>query len=44
MTIDEPKGRKARPRPAAPTTPDPVEIAMEIAASGQTPADAALGC
>jgi tetratricopeptide (TPR) repeat protein len=42
MTIDEPKGRKARPRPAAPTTPDPVEIAMEIAASGQTPAAAAL--
>jgi tetratricopeptide (TPR) repeat protein len=42
MTIEEPKGRKARPRPAAPTTPDPVEIAMEIAASGQTPADAAM--
>jgi hypothetical protein len=42
MAIDEPKGRKARPRPAAPTTPDPVEIAMEIAASGQTPAAAAL--
>ena len=42
MTINEPKGRKARPRPAAPTTPDPVEIAMEIAASGQTPAAAAL--
>ena len=42
MTINEPKGRKARPRPAAPTTPDPVEIAMEIAASGQTPEAAAL--
>jgi len=40
--MDEPKARKGRQRPAAPTTPDPVEIAMEIAASGQTPADAAM--
>ena len=41
MTIEEPKARKGRQRPTAPNTPDPVEIAMEIAASGQTPADAA---
>lgn len=40
--MDEPKVRRSRQRPAAPTTPDPVEIAMEIAASGQTPGDAAL--
>jgi hypothetical protein len=40
--MEEPKARKVRQRPTAPTTPDPVEIAMEIAASGQTPADAAL--
>ena len=39
---NKPTGRSRRPRPAAPTTPDPVEIAMEIAASGQTPGDAAL--
>ena len=37
MTIEEPKGRKARPRPTAPTTPDPVEIAMEAEASGIAP-------
>jgi tetratricopeptide (TPR) repeat protein len=42
MTTDEPTARKGRQRPAAPTTPDPVEIAMEIAASGKTPADAAM--
>ena len=35
--MDEPKGRKARPRPTAPTTPDPVEIAMEAEASGTAP-------
>ncbi|WP_298098363.1 tetratricopeptide repeat protein [Brevundimonas sp.] len=39
---NKPTGQSRRPRPAAPTTPDPVEIAMEIAASGQTPGDAAL--
>ncbi|QTN20686.1 hypothetical protein HZ989_06475 [Brevundimonas sp. AJA228-03] len=39
---NKPTGRPRRPRPAAPSTPDPVEIAMEIAASGQTPGDAAL--
>jgi tetratricopeptide (TPR) repeat protein len=38
----KPTGRPRRQRPAAPTTPDPVEIAMEIAASGQTPAAAAM--
>lgn len=38
MTIEEPKAGNRRKRPSAPTTPDPVEIAMEIAASGQTPA------
>ena len=37
-----PTRRSRRPRSAAPTTPDPVEIAMEIAASGQTPTAAAL--
>lgn len=42
MTIEEPKASNRRKRPAAPTTPDPVEIAMEIAAGGRTPADAAL--
>jgi tetratricopeptide (TPR) repeat protein len=42
MTIEVPKARARRQRPAAPTTPDPVEIAMEIAASGKTPADAAM--
>ena len=42
MTIEEPKARNRRKRPAVPTTPDAVEIAMEIAASGQTPADAAM--
>ena len=42
MTIEEPKARNRRKRPAAPTTPDPVEIAMEIAATGRTPADAAM--
>jgi tetratricopeptide (TPR) repeat protein len=42
MTIEEPKARKGRQRPAAPTTPDPVEIAMEIAASGKSPGTAAL--
>jgi tetratricopeptide (TPR) repeat protein len=42
MTIEEPKARRGRPRPAAPTTPDPVEIAMAIAAKGKTPAEAAL--
>ena len=39
---NKPTRRSRRPRPAAPTTPDPVEIAMEIVASGQTPGDAAL--
>ena len=42
MTIEEPKARKNRQRPPAPTTPDPVEIAMEAAASGQAPGEAAL--
>lgn len=42
MTIEEPKARNRRNRPAAPTTPDPVEIAMEIAAGGKTPAAAAM--
>lgn len=42
MTIEEQKARNRRRRPAAPTTPDPVEIAMEIAATGKTPADAAM--
>lgn len=42
MTIEEPKARNRRKRPAAPTTPDPVEIAMEIAAGGKTPAAAAM--
>ena len=37
MTIEEPKARNRRNRPAAPTTPDPVEIAMEIEASGMAP-------
>ena len=40
--MDESKARNRRPRPAAPTTPDPVEIAMEMAGSGKTPSDAAL--
>jgi tetratricopeptide (TPR) repeat protein len=42
MTIEEPKARNRRQRPAAPTTPDPVEIAMEIEASGKSPSTAAL--
>jgi tetratricopeptide (TPR) repeat protein len=33
----KPTGRSRRQRPAAPTTPDPVEIAMEIEASGEAP-------
>ena len=37
MTIEEPMARNRRKRPAAPTTPDPVEIAMEIEASGEAP-------
>ena len=37
MTIEEPKARNRRKQPAAPTTPDPVEIAMEAEASGQAP-------
>ena len=37
MTIEEPKARNRRKRPAAPTTPDPVEIAMEAEASGRAP-------
>ena len=37
MTIEEPKARNRRKRPAAPTTPDPVEIAMEAEASGIAP-------
>jgi Tfp pilus assembly protein PilF len=37
MTIEEPKPRNRRKRPAAPTTPDPVEIAMEAEASGDAP-------
>ncbi len=40
--MDEPKARSRRKGTAAPTTPDPVEIAMEIAATGKTPADAAM--
>jgi hypothetical protein len=32
---NKPTGRSRRPRPAAPTTPDPVEIAMEAEASGK---------
>jgi len=39
---NKPTGRSRRPRPAAPTTPDPVEIAMEIAVSGKSPSTAAL--
>lgn len=42
MTIEEPKARIRRKRPAAPTTSDPVEIAMEVAATGKTPAEAAM--
>ncbi len=34
---NKPTGRSRRPRPAAPTTPDPVEIAMEAEASGKAP-------
>jgi tetratricopeptide (TPR) repeat protein len=37
MTIDEPKARSRRKKPVAPTTPDPVEIAMEAEASGKAP-------
>ena len=37
VTMNEPKARKPRSRPAAPTTPDPVEIAMEAEASGTAP-------
>lgn len=37
MTSEEPKARNRRKRPAAPTTPDPVEIAMEAEASGRAP-------
>ena len=33
----KPTGRSRRPRPAAPTTPDPVEIAMAAEASGKAP-------
>ena len=40
--VTKPTGRSRRQRSEAPTTPDPVEIAMEIAASGQTPAAAAM--
>jgi tetratricopeptide (TPR) repeat protein len=39
---NKPTGRSRRPRPAAPTTPDPVEIAMEMAVSGKSPSTAAL--
>jgi len=39
---NKPTGRSRRPRPAAPTTPDPVEIAMELAVSGKSPSTAAL--
>lgn len=42
MTNDEIKTRRRRKAPSPPTTPDPVEIAMEAAASGQAPGDAAL--
>ena len=42
MTIETPKARSRRKSTAAPTTPDPVEIAMEIAATSRTPADAAM--
>lgn len=42
MTNGEAKARNRRKRPAAATTPNPVEIAMEIAAHGTTPADAAM--
>lgn len=42
MTNDETKTRNRRKRPAPPTTPDPIEIAMETAASGKPPGDAAL--
>ena len=35
--MDELKTRRARRRSAAPTTPDPVEIAMEAEASGKAP-------
>jgi tetratricopeptide (TPR) repeat protein len=42
MTNDETRARNRRKRPAPPTTPDPVEIAMETAASGTAPGDAAL--
>jgi tetratricopeptide (TPR) repeat protein len=42
MTIEKPKVPNRRKRPAAPTTPDPVEIAMEIAVSGKSPSTAAL--
>jgi len=34
---NKPTGRSRRPRPAAPTTPDPIEIAMEAEASGKAP-------
>ena len=37
MTIEEPKARNRRKLTAAPTTPDPVEIAMEAEASGKAP-------
>ena len=34
---NKPIGRSRRARPAAPTTPDPIEIAMEAEASGKAP-------
>ena len=37
MTIDETKARKGRKRAAAPTTPDPIEIAMEMDATDAAP-------
>ncbi|MFN7360612.1 tetratricopeptide repeat protein [Brevundimonas sp.] len=38
---DKPRLKRRRATPAA-TTPDPIEIAMEVAATGQTPSGAAL--
>ena len=42
MTNDETRTRSRRKRPAPPTTPDPIEIAMEAAASGEAPGDDAM--
>jgi tetratricopeptide (TPR) repeat protein len=39
---NKPTGRSRRQKPKAPTTPDPVEIAMEMAVSGKSPSTAAL--